>query len=64
METIDWHSRLILRLIKNNRDATIKDYYRITEGYKYIEHPLNANQNVHGETTGSTVAEKKTRGIQ
>jgi hypothetical protein len=50
-------------MIKNDRDANIKDYFRITEGYK-TEYPLNAIQNVHGKTSGPEVAEKEAGSIQ
>lgn len=28
---LEWHTRLIDRMIHNNLDATIKDYYRIVD---------------------------------
>lgn len=37
MESIEWHIRLIERLIKNNCEATIKDYFGITDGYQNKE---------------------------
>jgi hypothetical protein len=29
---LSWHIRLINRLIKTNKDATIRDYFRLTDG--------------------------------
>lgn len=43
MESLEWHERLISRMIKNNPDATIKDYIRITETFnskKYMEQAI------------------------
>lgn len=32
-ETLEWHERLIDRLIKTNADATISDYLKLTDAY-------------------------------
>lgn len=43
METLDWHERLIDRLIWINKDATIADYFKITDGYKPQEITIKPN---------------------
>lgn len=43
MESLEWHERLISRMIKNNADSTIRDYVRITETFnskKYMEQAI------------------------
>lgn len=43
MESLEWHERLLSRLIKNNPDATIKDYLKITEVFnskEYVQHTI------------------------
>lgn len=44
MESLNWHQRLIDRLIQTNQSATIADYFKITDGYKYIADPVKTNQ--------------------
>lgn len=34
MESLSWHIRLIDRMVKTNPEATIADYFRLTDGYR------------------------------
>jgi hypothetical protein len=36
-DALEWHVRLIQRLIATNQESTIADYFRLTDGYD----PLN-----------------------
>lgn len=34
MESLDWHNRMIERILKSNPEATISDYLKLTDPYE------------------------------
>lgn len=45
---LQWHIRLVERLIKNNPDATIKDYYRIVD-FEVEKNSINTFERMKNE---------------
>lgn len=43
---LDWHKRLIDRMIKNNIDATIKDYMNIVDQNEFADVQVSAAKSV------------------